>query len=123
MISRDSIEALLACAPHVTHKLVELISESCVHSPHKMERRGCSASRTMRISYSQRSCGRNSHHRNLSAENEWIFRPAMEALRDGGKLEGLLAQFPLWLAKTSTYQAQLVSPTRHRLKQRMPSAL
>jgi CRP-like cAMP-binding protein len=37
IISRDSIEALLECAPHVTHKLVDLISERCVHFLHKIE--------------------------------------------------------------------------------------
>jgi CRP-like cAMP-binding protein len=37
MISRDSIQALLECAPHVTHKLVDLMSERCVHFLHKME--------------------------------------------------------------------------------------
>jgi CRP-like cAMP-binding protein len=37
MISRDSIQALLECAPHVTHKLVDLISERCVRFLHKME--------------------------------------------------------------------------------------
>jgi len=37
MISRDSIESLLECAPHVTHKLVDLMSERCVHFLHKME--------------------------------------------------------------------------------------
>ena len=37
MISRDSMQALLECAPHVTHKLVDLISERCVHVLHKME--------------------------------------------------------------------------------------
>jgi len=37
MISRDSIQALLECAPPVTHKLVDLISERCVHFLHKME--------------------------------------------------------------------------------------
>jgi CRP/FNR family cyclic AMP-dependent transcriptional regulator len=37
MISRDSIQALLECAPQVTHKLVDLISERCVHFLHKME--------------------------------------------------------------------------------------
>ncbi len=37
IISRDSIQALLECAPHVTHKLVDLMSERCVHFLHKME--------------------------------------------------------------------------------------
>jgi CRP/FNR family transcriptional regulator len=37
MISRDSIQALLECAPPVTHKLVDLISERCVHFLRKME--------------------------------------------------------------------------------------
>src|SRR5712692_10900114 len=37
MISRDSIQALLECAPHVTHKLVDLMSERCVHFLHRME--------------------------------------------------------------------------------------
>ncbi len=37
IISRDSIEALLECAPHVTHKLVDLMSERCAHFLHKME--------------------------------------------------------------------------------------
>ncbi len=36
-ISRDSIQSLLECAPHVTHKLVDLMSERCVHFLHKME--------------------------------------------------------------------------------------
>ncbi len=36
-ISRDSIQALLECAPHVTHKLVDLTSEQCAHFVHKME--------------------------------------------------------------------------------------
>jgi uncharacterized protein YecE (DUF72 family) len=34
------------------------------------------------------------HNRHLSAENEGLCRPAMETLRDGGKLGALLAQFP-----------------------------
>jgi uncharacterized protein YecE (DUF72 family) len=34
------------------------------------------------------------HNRDLSAANELAFRPAMEALRDAGKLGALLAQFP-----------------------------
>jgi CRP/FNR family transcriptional regulator len=37
MISRDSIQALLECAPHVAYKLVDLMSERCVHFLHKME--------------------------------------------------------------------------------------
>ena len=37
MISRDSIQSLLECAPHVTHKIVDLMSERCVHFLHKME--------------------------------------------------------------------------------------
>ncbi len=37
MISRESFLALLEFAPHVTHKLVDLISERCVHFLHKME--------------------------------------------------------------------------------------
>jgi CRP/FNR family transcriptional regulator len=37
MISRDSIQSLLECAPAVTHKLVDLMSERCVHFLHKME--------------------------------------------------------------------------------------
>ena len=37
MISRDSIQALLECAPHVAQKLVVLMSERCVHFVHKME--------------------------------------------------------------------------------------
>ncbi len=37
IISRDSIQSLLECAPHVTHKLVDLISERCAHFLHKME--------------------------------------------------------------------------------------
>jgi uncharacterized protein YecE (DUF72 family) len=40
------------------------------------------------------------HNRQLTAENEGIFRPAMEALRDGGKLGALLAQFP-WSFKNT----------------------
>lgn len=40
------------------------------------------------------------HNRRLTAENEGIFRPAMEALRDGGKLGALLAQFP-WSFKNT----------------------
>ena len=37
MISRESIQALLECAPQVAHKLVDLKSERCVHFLHKME--------------------------------------------------------------------------------------
>jgi CRP-like cAMP-binding protein len=37
LISRDSMQALLECAPHVAHKLVDLISERCVHLLHRME--------------------------------------------------------------------------------------
>jgi len=37
MIPRDSIQALLECAPHVAHKLVDLMSERCVHFLHRME--------------------------------------------------------------------------------------
>jgi CRP-like cAMP-binding protein len=37
MISCNSIQALLECAPHVTHKLVDLMSERCVHFLQKME--------------------------------------------------------------------------------------
>jgi len=37
MISCESIQALLECAPHVAHKLVDLMSERCVHFLHKME--------------------------------------------------------------------------------------
>ena len=37
MIPRDTIEALLECAPHVAHKLVDLVSERCLHFLHKME--------------------------------------------------------------------------------------
>jgi uncharacterized protein YecE (DUF72 family) len=40
------------------------------------------------------------HNRDLSVENVNVFRPAMEALRDGGKLGALLAQFP-WSFKNS----------------------
>ena len=40
------------------------------------------------------------HTRDLSAGNERIFRPAMEALRDAGKLGALLAQFP-WSFKNT----------------------
>jgi CRP-like cAMP-binding protein len=37
MISRDSIQSLLECAPHVAHKIVDLMSERCVHFLHRME--------------------------------------------------------------------------------------
>ena len=37
MIPRDSIQALLECAPHVAHKLVDLMSERCVHFLRRME--------------------------------------------------------------------------------------
>jgi CRP-like cAMP-binding protein len=37
MISRESIQVLLECAPHVTHKFVDLVSERCVHFLHRME--------------------------------------------------------------------------------------
>jgi CRP-like cAMP-binding protein len=37
IISRDSIQSLLECAPHVTHKLVDLMSERCVYFLHRME--------------------------------------------------------------------------------------
>lgn len=37
MISRDSIQALLECAPPVVHKLVDLMSERCMHFLHRME--------------------------------------------------------------------------------------
>ena len=37
MISRDSIESLLECAPHMTHKIVDLMSERCVRFIHRME--------------------------------------------------------------------------------------
>ncbi len=37
MISRESIQALLECAPQVAHKLVDLMSERCVHFLHKIE--------------------------------------------------------------------------------------
>jgi uncharacterized protein YecE (DUF72 family) len=40
------------------------------------------------------------HTRDLSADNEKTFRPAMETLRDGGKLGALLAQFP-WSFKNT----------------------
>ncbi len=37
MISRDSIEALLECAPQLTHKLLDLISERYLYILQKME--------------------------------------------------------------------------------------
>jgi CRP/FNR family transcriptional regulator, cyclic AMP receptor protein len=37
IIPRDSIEALLECAPHIAHKLVDLMSERCAQLLHKME--------------------------------------------------------------------------------------
>jgi CRP/FNR family transcriptional regulator, cyclic AMP receptor protein len=37
MISRDSVQALLECSPHVTHKLVDLMSERCVYFLQRME--------------------------------------------------------------------------------------
>jgi CRP/FNR family cyclic AMP-dependent transcriptional regulator len=37
MISRDSIHALLECAPPVVHKLVDLMGERCVHFLQRME--------------------------------------------------------------------------------------
>jgi len=37
MIPRDSIQALLECAPHVAHKLVDLMSKRCAYFLHKME--------------------------------------------------------------------------------------
>ena len=40
------------------------------------------------------------HNRDLSVENERVFRPAMETLRDGGKLGALLVQFP-WSFKNT----------------------
>ncbi|MGB2654308.1 MAG: DUF72 domain-containing protein [Candidatus Acidiferrum sp.] len=40
------------------------------------------------------------HTRDLSADNEKIFRPAMETLRGAGKLGALLAQFP-WSFKNT----------------------
>jgi CRP-like cAMP-binding protein len=36
-IPRESIQELLACAPQVTHELVDLMSERCVRFFHKME--------------------------------------------------------------------------------------
>jgi CRP/FNR family transcriptional regulator, cyclic AMP receptor protein len=37
VISRDNIQALLQCAPHAAHQLVDLMSERCAHFLHKME--------------------------------------------------------------------------------------
>jgi CRP/FNR family transcriptional regulator len=37
LISRESITALLECAPRVTHKLVDLMSERSFHFLHRME--------------------------------------------------------------------------------------
>jgi CRP-like cAMP-binding protein len=37
MISRDSIQALLECAPPMAHKLVDLMSDRCKQFLHKME--------------------------------------------------------------------------------------
>jgi CRP/FNR family transcriptional regulator, cyclic AMP receptor protein len=37
MISRDSIQALLECAPRMAHQLVDLMSERLKHFLHKME--------------------------------------------------------------------------------------
>jgi CRP-like cAMP-binding protein len=37
LISRDSIEGLLECAPHAAHKFIDLMSERCEHILHKME--------------------------------------------------------------------------------------
>jgi CRP-like cAMP-binding protein len=37
MISRDSIQALIECAPPVVHQFVNLMSERCVHFLHRME--------------------------------------------------------------------------------------
>jgi uncharacterized protein YecE (DUF72 family) len=55
------------------------------------------------------------HNRDLSVENERVFRPGMEALRDGGKLGALLVQFP-WSFKntkeTLAYLDRLISRFR-----------
>jgi uncharacterized protein YecE (DUF72 family) len=55
------------------------------------------------------------HDRDLNAESECVFRPAMETLRDGGKLGALLAQFP-WSFKntkeTLAYLDQLIARFR-----------
>jgi CRP/FNR family transcriptional regulator len=37
MISRDRVQVLLECFPHVTHKLVDLMSERCVYFLQRME--------------------------------------------------------------------------------------
>jgi len=37
LISRDSIEGLLECAPHAAHKFIDLMSERCEHILRKME--------------------------------------------------------------------------------------
>lgn len=37
IISRDGIQSLLECAPHVTHKIVDLLSDRCVYFLHRME--------------------------------------------------------------------------------------
>jgi CRP/FNR family transcriptional regulator, cyclic AMP receptor protein len=37
MIPRESMQSLLGCAPHVTNKIVDLMSERCVHFLRKME--------------------------------------------------------------------------------------
>jgi CRP-like cAMP-binding protein len=37
MISRDSIQALLECAPRMAHKLVDLMSDRCKHFLQRME--------------------------------------------------------------------------------------
>lgn len=51
------------------------------------------------------------HTRDLSAANESAFRPAMETLRDAGKLGALLAQFPWSFKNTAdnlSYLSKLV---------------
>ena len=47
------------------------------------------------------------HTHNLSSENEKIFRPGMEALRDAEKLGALLAQFPWSFKNTAKNLAHL----------------
>jgi uncharacterized protein YecE (DUF72 family) len=47
------------------------------------------------------------HNRNLSVDNETVFRPAMEVLRDAGKLGALLAQFPWSFKNTAENLAHL----------------
>ena len=47
------------------------------------------------------------HTHNLSSENEKIFRPGMEALRDAGRLGALLAQFPWSFKNTAENLAYL----------------